>query len=181
MEARWPACRGYLAGVAWPALRLRIDNEAESFLTDVQVILTFHGARGIDFEGLADFEFEKVRDPSWKPPSDPRFPNIVAVRMPRLARPSDYPIEWRHDDAGDLEVTVTLPRLRPHPSGAAKPTAMTSCSLWTPMWTSTRSRSPTRRPLTATARRGDPFTVPVDKIAMLDVLIDVMEATREVS
>lgn len=35
--------------------------------------------------------------------------------MPRLARPSDYPIEWRHDDAGDLEVTVTLPRLRPHP------------------------------------------------------------------
>lgn len=52
LEARWPACRDYLSSVAYPALRLRIVNNAEAFLTDVEVIVTFHGARGVAFEGL---------------------------------------------------------------------------------------------------------------------------------
>ncbi|GKT31953.1 hypothetical protein ADUPG1_006259, partial [Aduncisulcus paluster] len=56
LESRWPSCRDYLAGIAWPALHCRIKNEAKSFLTDVEVVLTFHGARGIDFENLDDFE-----------------------------------------------------------------------------------------------------------------------------
>src|SRR4029077_3454296 len=64
LESRWPSCRDYLAGIAWPAPRCRIKNEAKSFLTDVEVILTFHGARGIDFEDLEDFEILKFQDPS---------------------------------------------------------------------------------------------------------------------
>jgi hypothetical protein len=182
LEARWPACRDYLASVAWPALRLRIGNEAESFLNDVEVILTFHGARGIDFEGLAAFEFEKVQDPSWKPPSDPRF-GPVTVPMPRLAHPSDYPVDWRHNDDGDLEVTVTLSRLRPFPE-----------------WRSEKHRDDIVLVVnpdvdideitvtyTATAHGygkafvGDPFTIPAEKVAMLDVLKGALGATEEAS
>lgn len=44
--SRWPDCMDYLAGVAWHGLRFRIENEAKSFLGDVQVILTFHNAGG---------------------------------------------------------------------------------------------------------------------------------------
>jgi hypothetical protein len=46
LEARWPSCRDYLAGIAWPGLLFRIENEAKSFLTDVEVVITFHGVRG---------------------------------------------------------------------------------------------------------------------------------------
>ena len=48
------------------------------------------------------------------------------------------------------------------------------------MWTSTRSGHHSAT-VHGTARRGDLFFLPVDKIAMLVVFIDVMEATREVS
>ncbi|ORW03309.1 hypothetical protein AWC13_02475 [Mycobacterium kubicae] len=63
LEARWPACRDYLAGVAWPGLRFRIKNEARSFLNDVQVILTFHGARGVNFEDLEGFRIRQGSGP----------------------------------------------------------------------------------------------------------------------
>jgi hypothetical protein len=111
LESRWPSCRDYLAGIAWPALRCRIKNEAKSFLTDVEVILTFHGARGIDFEDLEDFEILKFQDPSQERHSDPYFTTIAPAL--RHIRPADYPIHWRHNDDGDLEATITLPRLRP--------------------------------------------------------------------
>jgi hypothetical protein len=182
LQARWPACRDYLAAVAWPALRVRIGNDAESFLTDVQVILTFHGARGIDFEGLAAFEFEKVRDPSWEPPSDPRFGRIT-VPMPRLAPPSDYPIEWRHTDDADLEVTVTLPRLRPHPEWRSEAHGDDIVLVLDPGV----DIDEIAVTFTATAHGygkafvGDPFTVPVERVAMLDVLKGALDATREAS
>jgi hypothetical protein len=102
LEGRWPACRDYLASVAWPALQLRIWNAAESFLTGVQVILTFHGARGVRFAGPAAYEFMKVQDPNWQPPRDPRFGNVTPPMLPRLHRPDAYPIDWRHNDDGDL-------------------------------------------------------------------------------
>lgn len=114
LEARWPTCCDYLASVAWPALRLRIANESESFPTNVQVIVTFRGARGVRFRGIGAYEFRKVENPEWKPTMDPRFGSVAMPAM-ELHRPADYPIEWRHNDNGDLVVTVTLPELRPHP------------------------------------------------------------------
>ena len=182
LEARWPACRDYLAGVAWPAMLLRIENEVESFPTDVQVILTFHGALGVDLEGLAAFKFEKVRDPSWQPSADPRF-GTVYWDPPRLARPSDYPIEWRHNDEGDLEVTVTLPQLRPHPPWRSE-THGDDIVLVVDPHVDIDEVTVT---YTATAHGygkvfvGNSFTVPVEKVAMLDVLRGVMDATRDAS
>jgi hypothetical protein len=182
LEARWPACRDYLAGVAWPALRVHIENEAESFLTDAQVILTFHGARGIDFEGMDAFEFEKVKDPDWQPPSDPRF-GTVTWTPPRLARPSDYPIEWRHNDDGDLEVTITLARLRPHPEWRSESVGEDIVLVVDP----DMAVDEITVTYTATAHGygkafvGDPFTVPVEKVDMLDVLREAFEATKEAS
>jgi hypothetical protein len=180
LEERWPACRDYLAGVAFPGLKFRIKNEAKSFLKDVQVILTFHGAVGVEFEDLSDFEFQKVCDPSWRPTSTPYSPYVPP---PKLRRPDDYPITWRHNDDGDLEVTIILPSLRPHPE-----------------WRSDRfdddvvlvvdpgvDIDEVEVTYTATAQgygdvfEGEPITVPIERVDMLEVLRNVMEATREAS
>ena len=182
LEARWPACRDYLAGVAWPGLFFRIKNEARSFLTDVQVIVTFHNARGIDFEDMAEFEFEKVQDPSWEPPRDPLYYTAIAPPL-QLARPSNYPIEWRHNDDGDLEVTVTLERLRPHPEWRSDDYGEEIVLVVNPEV----DVDEIVVTYTATAYgygdvfEGNPINVPVKRVPMLDVLHDVIEATREAS
>lgn len=110
---RWPSCQDYLAGIAWSGLQFRIKNEAKSFLKDVQVILTFHGAVGATFRDLSEFAFEKVSDPSWQPPTTLYGSSYIPPL--KLRRPADYPITWGHNDDGELEVTITLPSLRPHP------------------------------------------------------------------
>jgi hypothetical protein len=56
LEGRWDTCQDYLASIAWAALRFRITNRAKSFLTNVQVILTFHGAAGLEFARPEEFE-----------------------------------------------------------------------------------------------------------------------------
>ena len=71
LEGRWDACQDYLASIAWPALRFRITNRAQSFLTNVQVILTFHGAAGVEFTSPEEFEWERLKDPDWEPPAGP--------------------------------------------------------------------------------------------------------------
>lgn len=183
LDGRWPACRDYLAGTAWPALRVHIDNEAESFLIDVQIILTFHGARGVDFEGMDDFEFEKVRDPDWQPPpSDPRF-GRVAVPIQSLARRDDYPIEWRHNDDGDLEVTITLAQLRPHPVWRTESVGEDAVLVVEP--DSDADQITVTYTVTAQGYGkefvGEPFTVDVERVDMLDVLRNALEVTEEAS
>ncbi len=183
LEGRWPACRDYLASVAWPALRLRIWNAAESFLTDVQVILTFHGARGVRFKGVQAFEFMKVQDPDWCPPSDPRLGHVAPPMLPRLRRPDMYPIEWRHNDDGELEVTVTLPQLRPHPEWRSEHHGDDVVLIADPDVESDEITVT----YTATAQGygekfdGDPFTVPVERAPMRDVLKDADRAKKDAS
>lgn len=182
IEDRWPACRDYLAGTAWPALRVHVDNQAESFLNDVQIILTFHGARGVDFQGIESFEFEKVRDPAWQPPSDPRF-GRVTVPIPRLARRDDYPIEWQHNDDGDLEVTITLAQLRPHPVWRSESIGKDVVLVVEP--DSDADQIIVTYTVTAQGYGkefvGEPFTVDVERVDMLDVLRNALEVTKEAS
>lgn len=183
LESRWSSCRDYLAGIAWPALRFRIKNEAKSFLTDVEVILTFHGARGIDFKELEEFDLGKIDDPSWEPPIDPLAYSVVGPPVPRLAPPPGYPIQWRHNDDGDLEVTITLPRLRPHPEWRSDDYADDVVLVVDP-GVDVDAITVT---YTATAHgygdvfEGEPITVPVESVAMLDVLREVIDATRKAS
>ena len=184
LDARWPACRDYLAGVAWPALRLRIKNQAESFLTDVEVILTFHGARGIDFDHLELFEFEKVENPDWVKPMHPLAYGVIGPVTPKLAPPADYPLDWGHNDDGDLEVTVNLARLRPHPEWRSEAHCGEDIVLVVDPDVDVDEITVT---YTVTAQGygreyvGDPFTVPVEKVDMLTVLRDTLKASDELS
>jgi hypothetical protein len=76
--------------------------------------------RGVAHKGLEAYEFNRVENPEWTPPAGPY--GITAYAEPlALAGPRDYPIDWRHNDDGDLEVAVTLPQLRPHPAWIPQP------------------------------------------------------------
>ena len=131
---------------------------------------------------MAEFEFEKVQDPSWEPPRDPLYYTAIAPPL-QLARPSNYPIEWRHNDDGDLEVTVTLERLRPHPEWRSDDYGEEIVLVVNPEV----DVDEIVVTYTATAYgygdvfEGNPINVPVKRVPMLDVLHDVIEATREAS
>ncbi|NTY57953.1 hypothetical protein [Mycolicibacterium sphagni] len=181
LESRWPSCRDYLAGVGWDGMHIRIKNEAKSFLTDVEVILTFRGARGVDHEGLDDFELMKVQDPAWEPPRDPLY--YTAIPAMARFRSKDFPIEWRDNDDGDLEVTITLARLRPLSEWRSEDYGDEVVLVVDPG----ADIDEVSVTFTATARthddvfEGAPLTVPVEKISMLDKLLAVMEATKDTS
>jgi hypothetical protein len=96
----------YLACVPWPGLKVRTSN-AEGFLTNVQVVLTFHSALGLDYEPIEAFVWEKLDDPDWEPPFDPHSLTIPMVAPPLARASSDpYPATWEHDDNGDLVVKL---------------------------------------------------------------------------
>jgi hypothetical protein len=110
LTRRWDKCCDYLAAVAWPGLSFRIANEASIFLRSVQVIFRFHDAKGVPFEDIAKFEWEKLQDPSWTPYSP------YGMSSPQLS-PRDlrgYPVHMQNDGA-DLVVTIDLQELRPVP------------------------------------------------------------------
>jgi hypothetical protein len=121
----------------------------------------------------------KVQDPDWWPPSDPRFGHVAAPMPPRLPRPDVYPIEWRHNDDGDLEVTVTLPQLRPHPEWRSEKHGDDVVLIVDPE-VDTDKITVT---YTATAHGygkkfdGDPFTVPVERVSMRDVMMAADKAS----
>lgn len=171
LDKRWPSCRDYLASVAFPALRFRIHNDAEVFLNKVEVILTLHGVRGVAHKGLEAYEFNRVENPEWTPPAGPY--GITAYAEPlALARPRDYPIDWRHNDDGDLEVAVTLPQLRPHPAWRSDHFGDDVVLIVDPEFdgdeitvTYTVTADPYGKHLV-----GKPFTIPVERRPMYEVL-----------
>lgn len=171
LEARWPSCRDYLASVVFPALRLGIRNDAEAFLKEAEVIVTFHGVRGVAHKGLHAYEFMKVEDPEWTPSPGPY--GITAYTEPfELARPRDYPIEWRHNDDGDLEVAITLPQLRPYPEWRSDHYGDDVVLIVDPEI----DGDEVTVSYTVTASGygkhlvGEPFTVPIERRPMYDVL-----------
>lgn len=182
LESRWPACRDYLASVAFPALRISIANGAEAFLTDAEVILTFHGARGVDFKGLQAYKFNKVQDPDWREPvGDPRFGQVAVEPWEFVRRPTGYPIEWRHNADGDLVVTINLKQLRPYPEWRSEHHGEDLVLVVDPDFdadeiavTYTATASGYGKHLT-----GDPFTIPVERKSMHEVLRATDAAAKE--
>lgn len=183
LETRWPACRDYLAGTAWPALRVHVENRAESFLNDVQIILTFRGARGVDFEGMENFEFQKVENPDWQPRNDMGMSGVPMPPPLRLARRDDYPIDWEHNDDGDLEVTINLAQLRPHPAWRSESFGEDIVLVVDP----DSDADQITMTYTVTAQGygkeyvGEPLTVDVERVAMLEVLRNAMRIAEEAS
>jgi hypothetical protein len=111
LEGHWQESLDYLAGVSWPAVRFRVANGAQSFLNNVQIVVTFDGAEGVEHNYVEGFQFEKVIDPDWRPVDS--FGQHTYTDFKR-ALPSDYPIKWRNVD-GNLRVRITLRELRPTP------------------------------------------------------------------
>lgn len=177
LEARWTACQDYLSSNAWPALRFRITNRAQSFLTNVQVILTFHGAAGLAFESPEDFEWERLKDPDWEPPASGPYGIGVAQRF-TPGVPAEYPVRWDNNDDGHLEVTITLAELRPHP-----PWRHDGNDLVLVVRDTTLSEVTVTYTVTAhgygTVFEGEPFTVPVEQVDIVDSLELAHEASNK--
>lgn len=111
LEGHWQESLDYLAGVSWPAIHFRIANGAQSFLNNVQIVVTFDSAEGVEHNYVKGFRFEKVIDPGWRPVDSFGQPTYLDF-IPAL--PPDYPIKWRNVD-GNLRVRITLRELRPTP------------------------------------------------------------------
>lgn len=177
LELRWGACQDYLASICWPSLRFRITNQAQSFLTNVQVILTFHGAGGLEFEDIDTFEWERLKDPNWEPPAYGPFGGIAAYNF-KPAPAADYPVEWEDNDDGDLEVTITLAELRPHPPWRHNEDDVVLVL-----------RNPDLEELTVTYTvtahgygtvfEGEPFTIAVEQVDVFDAVRAAIEASRQ--
>lgn len=169
LEDRWDACQDYLASIAWPAVRFRITNHAQSFLTNVQVILTFYGAAGLEFADPKEFEWERLKDPDWEPPAYGPFGTTPMQRF-SPALPANYPVTWDHNDDGHLEVTITLAELRPHP-----PWRHTGDDVVLVLRNISLSEVTVTYTVTAhgygTVFEGDPFTLPVEQV-------DIFEAVK---
>lgn len=108
IEADWEWSRGYLAGAAWSGLKFTIENVETSFLNNVEIVLTFTGARGVDWLPADDFELDKMQDRHWVAKT---WSGVALPYTP--TRLKDYPVDYDHNDNGDLEVTITLTTLRP--------------------------------------------------------------------
>jgi hypothetical protein len=181
LEARWPECRKYLAGVAWPGLAFRIENVEKSFLRNVQVILTFQGASGVDYEDGDTFEWNKLENPEWELSygGSPWMASAIAPPVPFI-RPKDYPVEWEHNENGDLVVTITLPELRPRQVWRSADDDVV-------LVLRDRDIHQVMVSYTATAVEyhdlfeGEPITVPVETAPMFDVFKAAFEASKDVS
>ena len=181
LDVRWPECRKYLAGVAWPGLTFRIENVEKSFLRNVQVILTFQGASGVDHEDGDTFEWNKFEDPEWEPSyrGSPWMASAIAPPVPFI-RAKDYPVEWEHNEDGDLVVTITLPELRPRQVWRSVDDDVV-------LLLRDRDLHQVTVSYTATAVEyhdlfaGEPITVPVKTARMFDVFKVAFEASKDAS
>ncbi|MDV6211881.1 hypothetical protein R3Q08_26835 [Rhodococcus erythropolis] len=108
-QAGWEDSLKAIASYSWVGLRFTLFNDAQSFVPDLQVDMTFHGALGVPFRRPSDFKHEKHK----------MLPPVVSSRHllngPILIRRSSTetsPVEWRNR-GDDLQVTIHPPMIRP--------------------------------------------------------------------
>lgn len=179
LEGRWGKCKAYTAGVSWPGLKFRISNEDKPFLTNLQVVLTFHGAQGTRYESIEDFQWEKLEDPSWTPKYDGGLMmSVTAPPLPSGTFGRSYPVTFGHNDGGDLEVKITLPELRPRETWTSDDDDVVL------MLHSYSGRDEITVTYTATAYEYNeifeaaPISVRVEKVSMHDAVIEAIEAVE---
>lgn len=118
LETRWNSCQDYLASVTVPPIRIKISNAQESFLKDVQIVMTFRGVRAVEKDDLERFHYLKVQDPDWRPRRgywEELTGQYIDASYLGVAR-DNKEFVWSYNDDGDLEIVITLPSLRPHPA-----------------------------------------------------------------
>lgn len=168
IEADWKWSRGHLAGAACSGLKFTIENVETSFLNNVEIVLTFTGARGVDWRAADAFELDKMQDRHWMAPT---WGGVAPPYIPR--RLKNYPVTYDHNDDGDLEVTITLDTLRPRKT-----------------WTSSAddivliARTDDLDDVTATYTvtadgynelfEGGPITIPVERVSAFNTLGDLL-------
>jgi hypothetical protein len=97
-----------------------------------------------------------------------------------MFRSKDHPIDPRHNDAGDLEVTITLPRLRPLSEWRSDDYGEEIVLVVDPGV----GADEVEVSFAATAEgycdifAGESFTVPVTRLPMLDVVLTAIEAKK---
>jgi hypothetical protein len=95
-------------------------------------------------------------------------------------RSKDYPLEWEHNENGDLVVTITLPELRPRQVWRSADDDVV-------LVLRDRDIHQVMVSYTATAVEyhdlfeGEPITVPVETAPMFDVFKAAFEASKDVS
>ena len=142
-------------------------------------MLIFHGAKGVAYEDITLFEYDKFEDPSWEPPYNPLMGPAVAPTL-RFAHAKDYPVAWRHNDDGDLEVTITLPELRPYPERRSDDDDIV-------LVLRDVNLDEVKVTYKATAHgygdvfEGEPITVPIEKVNMFESFQAAFEASKEAS
>ena len=112
LAGRWDDCCEYLMGFAGIPLQFRVKNLEESFLDNVQIVITVPGTRALESSYPADFHIQRLQDPSWQPYRGPYGGLDPAIYRINL---QSKELSWRENAAGDLEITLTLDELRPHP------------------------------------------------------------------
>ena len=157
-----------MAGAACSGLKFTIENVETSFLNNVEIVLTFTGARGVDWRAADAFELDKMQDRHWMAPT---WGGVAPPYIPR--RLKNYPVTYDHNDDGDLEVTITLDTLRPRKT-----------------WTSSAddivliARTDDLDDVTATYTvtadgynelfEGGPITIPVERVSAFNTLGDLL-------
>lgn len=166
VERNWPRSEEWLGTRGWEGLRFTVTNNAESFLTRVELVLTFRGVKGFEKGYLHNRNdlFQYLLDPDWEP-ADWQAQVAASAFVPRIGRRE---VQW-DNDAGDLRVTITLKELRPQPA----------------VWRSDPDEvivmvSPTEIPIEVTwfatahghgtAFIGEPIALPVDAASFQDAL-----------
>lgn len=107
----WSETEDKLLGLLGEGLRFRVTNRAESFLKEVTLTITFHGARGVKWRDGADEDewndlvgsIDDYRHPF-------AMPSIVTTDF----TPAGYPVQWENKD-GALVVTIKRDSLPPEP------------------------------------------------------------------
>lgn len=109
MKRSWPRSEQWLGIRGWDGLTFTVNNQAESFLTNVELAITFHGVHGIEKEIDTQNFMEYLVDPDYTPSWQESAAALFTARL------ANREVQW--DNVGtDLKVTITLDQLRPQPS-----------------------------------------------------------------
>lgn len=166
LEKDWDWSREYLAGTAWSGLKFTIENIETSFLNNVEIVLTFIGARGIDWAASDTFNLDKMQDRDWRSLGWDMTP-YIPLRL------KDDPVTYAHNDDGNLEVTITLTTLRPRQTWTSSDEDIVLVPVTDEIDDVTVTYTVTADGYNELFESG-PITIPIERVPALNTLADIL-------